>query len=100
MLPREPLLLGHSMGGLVAARAVLDGSVLPPVLVLSSPALRSRESPRMIRLASTLSRLAPALPLRNGLDASKLSHDFNDAEPGRSQVLMQLSDGQGRQLRH
>ena len=179
-----PLLLGHSMGGLVAARAVLDGSVLPPALVLSSPALRSWESPRMIRLARVLSHLLPNLPLRNGLDASKLSHDaqvvadyrndplrhgwitprlahfifndgaaciadaerlevktlllvadsdelvdpagsrafakaaattgqlttrffaslyhelFNEAEPGRSQVLMQLGDWLGRQLRH
>lgn len=70
-----PLLLGHSMGGLVAARAVLDGSVVPPALVLSSPALRSRESPWMIRLAGVLDRLLPNLPLRNGLDTGKLSHD-------------------------
>ena len=182
--PCPPLLLGHSMGGLVAARAVLDGSVAPPALVLSSPALRSWESPRMIRLAAVLSHLLPSLPLRNGLDADKLSHDaqvvadyrsdplqhgwitprlanfifqdgaaciadaarlevstlllvadsdelvdpsgsrafakaaavtgqlttrffstlyhelFNEAEPGRSQVLMQLGDWLGRQLRH
>jgi len=73
--PHPPLLLGHSMGGLVAARAVLDGRVTPPALVLSSPALRSWESPRMIALARLLSRLAPQLPLRNGLDSSKLSHE-------------------------
>jgi len=71
---RAPLLLGHSMGGLVALRAVLDGCITPPALVLSSPALRSWESPRMIRLAAVLSRFAPNLPLRNGLDAGKLSH--------------------------
>ncbi len=183
-VPQQPLLLGHSMGGLVAARAVLDGSVVPAGLVLSSPALRSWESPRMIRLAQVLSRVLPHLPLRNGLDAGKLSHDaqvvadyrsdplqhgwitprlanfifqegaacladaarlevptlllvadsdelvdpagsrafakaatttgqlttrffstlyhelFNEAEPGRSQVLMQLGDWLGRQLRH
>lgn len=73
--PHQPLLLGHSMGGLVAARAVLDGALAPPALVLSSPALRSRESPRMIRLAGILARLLPNLPLRSGLDAGKLSHD-------------------------
>lgn len=73
-LPRAPLLLGHSMGGLVALRAVLDGAIAPPAMVLSSPALRSWESPRMIKLAALLSRVAPNLPLRNGLDASKLSH--------------------------
>ena len=37
-LPNAPLLLGHSMGGLVAARTVLDGRIVPPALVLSSPA--------------------------------------------------------------
>lgn len=72
---QPPLLLGHSMGGLVAARAVLDGALAPPALVLSSPALRSRESPRMIRLAAILARLLPNLPLRSGLDAGRLSHD-------------------------
>ena len=73
--PHAPLLLGHSMGGLVALRAVLDGAVTPPALVLSSPALRSRESPRMIRLAQVLGRWLPHLPLRSALDATKLSHD-------------------------
>ncbi len=73
--PHVPLLLGHSMGGLVALRSVLDGRVEPPGLMLSSPALRSWESPGMIRLARALSRAAPWLPLRNGLDFDKLSHD-------------------------
>ncbi|CAM0997188.1 Alpha/beta hydrolase [Rhodanobacter sp. Root179] len=85
--PHPPLLLGHSMGGLVAARAVLDGRVAPPALVLSSPALRSWESPRMIALARLLSRLAPNLPLRNGLDASKLSHEAGVVAAYRSDPL-------------
>jgi alpha-beta hydrolase superfamily lysophospholipase len=72
--PHPPLLLGHSMGGLVALRAVLDGRVAPPALVLSSPALRSWASPRMLRLAAALNRIVPNLPLHNGLDAGKLSH--------------------------
>ncbi|MDW2981408.1 MAG: lysophospholipase [Rhodanobacter sp.] len=74
-LSHPPLLLGHSLGGLVALRAVLDGRVAPPALLLSSPALRSWESPRMIRLARVLSRIAPNLPLRSGLDFEQLSHD-------------------------
>ncbi len=82
-----PLLLGHSMGGLVAARAVLDGGVAPAALVLSSPALRSWESPRMIRLAGALRRVLPNLPLRNGLDAGKLSHDVQVVADYRSDPL-------------
>ena len=74
-LPRAPLLLGHSMGGLVAARTVLDGRITPPALLLSSPALRSWESPWLVKLARVLDRFAPNLPLRSGLDSSKLSHD-------------------------
>lgn len=74
-LPHPPFLLGHSMGGLVAARTVLDGRIAPPALVLSSPALRSWSSPGLIRLARVLSRIAPGLKLRNGLNANKLSHD-------------------------
>lgn len=73
--PHEPLLLGHSMGGLVAARTVLDGRITPPAMVLSSPALRSWTSPGMIRLAHWLGRVMPNLPLRNGLDFDKLSHE-------------------------
>lgn len=82
-----PLLLGHSMGGLVAARTVLDGRITPPALVLSSPALRSWESPRMIALARLLSHLTPNLPLRNGLAVDKLSHDAAVAVDYRSDCL-------------
>ena len=86
-LPCAPLLLGHSMGGLVALRAVLDGRIAPPALLLSSPALRSWESPWMIRLARVLSRVAPNLPLRSGLDFDQLSHDPQVAADYRSDPL-------------
>jgi alpha-beta hydrolase superfamily lysophospholipase len=72
---RAPLLLGHSMGGLVAARCVLDRRIQPPAMVLSSPALRTWESRFMQGLAGVLSRIAPNLPLPNGLPFDKLSHD-------------------------
>ena len=74
-LPRPPLLLGHSMGGLVAARAVLDQRVQPSALVLSSPALRCWEGPWLQRLAAVLARVTPNLPLPNGLPVDQLSHD-------------------------
>lgn len=74
-LPRPPLLLGHSMGGLVALRTVLDGRIAPPALVLSSPALRSWEPAWLVRLACVLTVMAPRLPLRNRLPCAKVSHD-------------------------
>ena len=52
-VPTPPLLLGHSMGGLVALRTVLDGLIAPPALVLASPALRSREPAWRVRLANS-----------------------------------------------
>jgi alpha-beta hydrolase superfamily lysophospholipase len=86
-LERPPLLLGHSMGGLVALRAVLDGRVEPPGLVLSSPALRSYASPGLRRLASVLTRVLPNLPLRNGLPFEGLSHDAKVVEAYRNDPL-------------
>lgn len=71
----EPLLLGHSMGGLVAARTVLDRRITPPALLLSSPALRSREPAWLRRLVGRLAGATPNLPMRSGLKADKLSHD-------------------------
>jgi alpha-beta hydrolase superfamily lysophospholipase len=73
---RLPLVvLGHSMGGLVAARfaqanpAQLDG------LVLSSPALATHATSLQRMLLRTLPRMAPNLRVGNGLDARWLSHD-------------------------
>lgn len=86
-LPHAPLLLGHSMGGLVAVRTVLDGRIAPPAMVLSSPALRSWESPVMIKLAHALVWLLPNLPLRNGLNFDKLSHDREVVANYRSDPL-------------
>ncbi|MFC4526228.1 lysophospholipase [Dyella halodurans] len=86
-LPRPPLLLGHSMGGLVAARAVLDQRMQPPALVLSSPAFRSWESVWLRRLAAVLARVTPSLPLPNGLPFDKLSHDPQVAPAYKADAL-------------
>jgi len=85
--PTAPLLLGHSMGGLVAARAVLDGRVAPAALVLSSPALRSRESRWLVKLAGMLTSAVPNLPLRSGLKIDKLSHDAQAVAAYRNDPL-------------
>jgi alpha-beta hydrolase superfamily lysophospholipase len=84
---RPPLLLGHSMGGAVALRAVLDGRIEPPSLILSSPALRTYEAPWLRKLASVLSRVVPRLPLRNGLPLQGLSHDAQVIEDYRNDRL-------------
>ena len=86
-LPQPPLLLGHSMGGLVAARAVLDGRIVPPALVLSSPALRTREPAWLQQLARLLSRVVPSLPLRSRLAFEQLTHDAREASRYRDDPL-------------
>jgi alpha-beta hydrolase superfamily lysophospholipase len=69
------IVLGHSMGGLVAARFAslrlrpLDG------LVLSSPALDPGLSGFQKMLVAVLPNLVPNLRVGNGLDASFISHD-------------------------
>ena len=69
------ILLGHSLGGLVAARFV--GLGLRPVdaLVLSSPALDPGLNLVQKLLLAVLPKIAPNLCVGNGLEASKLSHD-------------------------
>lgn len=74
--PGVPLvLLGHSMGGLVAASFVARGVRPVDGLVLSSPALSPTLSAAQKGLIAVLSRVAPGLRVGNGLDAKNLSHD-------------------------
>jgi alpha-beta hydrolase superfamily lysophospholipase len=72
-----PLLFGHSMGGLFAARFALSG--LSPLrgLILSSPALAVRLSRVQTILLELLRRIAPSFGVPNGLPAAYLSHDAN-----------------------
>jgi alpha-beta hydrolase superfamily lysophospholipase len=73
--PGVPLIvLGHSLGGLVAASAVARGMQVDG-LVLSSPALATRLGPVQKILLATIPRLAPTLAVGNGLDPDFLSHD-------------------------
>lgn len=72
---KPPFLLGHSMGGLVAARTVLEGRIKPGGMLLTSPAMRSWEGAGMRRLAHALASVLPNLPLNNGLTVDNLSHD-------------------------
>ena len=81
--PRRLALLGHSLGGLVAARFVAGGleSPRPPwqrdvdALVLSSPALDIGMTALKRTLLATLERLAPNVGIGNGLDVEAISRD-------------------------
>lgn len=70
-----PFLIGHSMGGAIAARAVTGRWITPGGLVLSSPALKLplRALDRWrVRLGAAL---APNKTQPHGLPLDKISHD-------------------------
>lgn len=70
-----PLLLGHSMGGLFAARFATGA--LSPLrgLILSSPALAVSLSATQKFLLQALGAVAPGFGVPNGLQTRYLSHD-------------------------
>jgi alpha-beta hydrolase superfamily lysophospholipase len=76
MAPDVPLiLLGHSLGGLVAARLVSLQMRSVDALVLSSPALDAGLNAFQKMLVAVLPRFLPNLRVGNGLNPTYLSHD-------------------------
>ena len=80
--PGRLVLLGHSMGGLLAARFVAGGTGRPPewyreveALVLSSPALDPGLSTLQTLLLRTLGLVADDLAVGNGLKPAWISRD-------------------------
>lgn len=81
--PGPLVLLGHSMGGLVAARYVAEGLAATPAawyrpvdaLVLSSPALAIPMNGVQKALLTVLGALAPHLAVNNGLKPEWVSRD-------------------------
>lgn len=69
------ILLGHSMGGLLAASFVQRRMGPVDALVLSSPAFKVGIGALQKKFIGLLDRFAPNLALGNGLEASKISHD-------------------------
>lgn len=70
-----PLLFGHSMGGLLAARYAVSAITPLSGLILSSPALALPLSGAQKLLLKVLTKLAPGLAVSNGLKRRYLSHD-------------------------
>ena len=73
------VLLGHSMGGLIALGYLLSDRPQPDLAVLSAPAI-SGGAAWQKALAGPLARIAPLLPVPNNLDGSRLSRDPEVAE--------------------
>ena len=82
------ILMGHSMGGLVAATFVQRGMAQVDGLVLSSPALDAGIGWLQQKLINLLYRHAPNFALSNGLDASKISHNVATVEAYKKDPLV------------
>ena len=71
----QPILFGHSVGGLFAARIATARSVNLRGLILSSPALALRLGRADLLLLKIMSLLAPHRAISHGQQPTKLSHD-------------------------
>jgi alpha-beta hydrolase superfamily lysophospholipase len=69
------VVLGHSMGGLVAAALVARATERVDGLILSSPAMALALSWPQQRLLAFMHRWAPDVTISNGLHPERLSHD-------------------------
>lgn len=70
-----PFLIGHSMGGAIAARAVTGGWIAPRGLVLSSPGLKTRLPLPAQWAVQAAAKVAPNVARPHGLPLGKISHD-------------------------
>lgn len=67
------ILMGHSLGGLIATSYCVSGRPLPDVLLLSGPALGAGVPTWQRKAAPVLGRVAPKLFIKNEFDGSLLS---------------------------
>jgi len=106
----QPVLFGHSMGGIVATELVLEHGLPVAGLILSAPAFVPYTRKRDRMQVNLLARLAPTMTVERAYDASKLTHDEQrrqqaEADPlnhgfkSASLVKWLLSSGE-RQLRN
>ena len=70
-----PLVLGHSMGGCVVARALTGGLVHPTAAVLSAPAVGQRAARKQNIALRVAEHLPERLTVPSGLPKNALSHN-------------------------
>lgn len=87
---QSTIVFGHSMGGLIAVRAVQTGQVDPAALVLTSPllGLKLRVNPVKRWLGRMLVQLLPETRFKNGLDPRNMTRDSVFAEERRNDPLI------------
>jgi lysophospholipase len=88
--PHCTVLLGHSMGGLVAVRAVQSKRVDPFAMVISSPllGLRVHINPIVVMVGQLALPLIPTLRFSNRIDPANMTHDDHFAEIRRNDKLI------------
>ncbi len=87
-LSSPPLLFGHSMGGLFAARFAAEGLAPLRGLILSSPALALHMSGVQSLLLKVASALFPGMGIPNGLQTRYLTHDAEVIEAYENDPLV------------
>jgi alpha-beta hydrolase superfamily lysophospholipase len=87
-LHAPPILFGHSMGGLFAARFATAGLAPLRALILSSPALAIRMSDFQTALLKVVNLLIPGVGMPNGLKRQFLSHDAEVVQAYENDVLV------------
>lgn len=87
---QSTVLFGHSMGGLIAVRAVQMGTVEPAALILTSPllGLKLRVNPLKKLLGQMLVQFLPKTRFSNGLDPRNMTRDPRFAEERRNDPLI------------
>ncbi len=83
-----PFLLGHSMGGTIAARAVTGGWLAPRGLVLSSPGLQANMTQFQRVQLAVGRRLLPGLALPHGWPVNIVSRDAQVVADYRADPLV------------
>lgn len=87
-LQSPPLLFGHSMGGLFAARFATEGLAPVRALILSSPALAVQLSSLERMLLKVATALFPGLGISNGVRPRYLTHDAEVVEAYKNDTLV------------